>query len=354
MRGQWSRLAGVIDARAARNDFDQVIRKQTVHDAIDVKGIVFAVVRQLMERPHAVDQEEDLPLVRSEGDLFVLRLRYGAVHDRVVGKELQALLPLFDAPRPFHDQVGEIHPDRDRVRRQRRLLYERELPPTPDEAVVHDLRDLHFEVIPELGFSERPLLHGELPELAAIALHEAVDAVPLLAGDPFLAKQDRPETELLLIRAGVNERALIEKEVGLFVVVCDRQRPAFSRGAQKREHLREAERGQGTLQYRLGHGRADCTRAQTTIARTAHKPAAKMAIHNNRPRISGRIPTAARLCRESCDPIRKSVTVSPIRAARTIASQTSAGASIYVRAIDARRKNRMNQGRATRVFPRRN
>ena len=101
------------------------------------------------------------------------------------------------------------------------VVRERERAAVPDERVVDDLGDLHFQAIAELLLGEHVLLHRELAEAAAVAQHQLVDAPALLGGDLLLAQQDRSEAELLAVRAGVDERAVLEEEPRLAPVARD-------------------------------------------------------------------------------------------------------------------------------------
>ena len=103
----------------------------------------------------------------------------------------------------------------------------------PDEAVVDDLGDLHFEKVAKLFVGQQSLLHGELPEPSALGFHQAVDGVALLGGDVFLAQQDGAQPERLLIRAGVDDRAVVEVDGGLVRAARERERAAFFRRGEK-------------------------------------------------------------------------------------------------------------------------
>jgi hypothetical protein len=96
----------------------------------------------------------------------------------------------------------------------------------------------------------------DLAEAPALAGHEGVDLLVLLARDAFLAEEDGAEAELLLIRAGVDQRAVVEEDVRLAAVAARRrQRAAAAGGVEKRQHLRQLEGVEAPLKDgRCAHG----------------------------------------------------------------------------------------------------
>ena len=101
----------------------------------------------LVQAAPAVHQEEDLPLLLRERDalLHALGVRQGLDDHVEIREDVGQAAALVQSPHALHDQVLEIHLQRDGGGRRRHLVVEDEDAVAPLEGVEDHLRDLDFQ-----------------------------------------------------------------------------------------------------------------------------------------------------------------------------------------------------------------
>ena len=225
------RTAGVAGRIARATRLDQLVGEESVDDAIDVERSSSASCGEILERAQAVDQEEDLPLVDRQRDLFGLRIGDDAKDDVAVGKQAMhcSHSAIRRAPSMMRlDRSMEIVTAwaADRSRR------EGERAARPDESVEEDLGDLDFQEIVDLLLGEDACSTAISPKRPPPRTMGSSMRRPV-RGDLVLAQQNRSEPERLLAGPGVDDLSDAEEDVGLVLARGEGEHAGGARGGQE-------------------------------------------------------------------------------------------------------------------------